>query len=509
MKRSIKVCHSKTHGFPLAENISHHELRIDHNVLSTLKLSLLPGSYIRVELFPTPKSIFINDSFNMIDVYSVYKDGVLFFNQKPIPWESDGQISWEKYKEKLIIYVSETLAHGMEYIEGLNDRYVFYTKYNLLNPINVNQCRKELQKLSREFELMNRIEGLQLSTPKEVGKPFVEEAYDVLLSYRGNPDLGIRFILEAIDVLPFFTITKMAKSIVKARRYQAVLLYYRVYLKSLEKERYRTAFLFGISAARLLKQGTSIGLEETIKLEIPRCVKERNWRMVLRDVMNKIEVLDSSKYGTNPYRLFDVDGSEFTVGTVELAQSDIVKRSGNTVLFDGENTKVYFTDRFRIKITFSRISHTSLHGILASTISASRIFIPIYKTLYESPATVNVFFNFSQLLIENEADEAEIRLEELIFSGRIIVPIDLAITWVRKKSTIWVKSVSPVDEDGRVTFLLALSNLKGFESSVLGPDVVERKGCVVAVSSHLSQRSKTCLHHEISENIFETFELVY
>lgn len=509
MKRSIKVCHSKTHGFPLAENISHHELQVDYNILSTLKLSMLPGSYIRVEIFPTPKSVFINDSFNMIDIYSVYKDGVLFFNRKPIPWESDGQISWEKYKEKLIIYVSEMLARGMEHTEGLNDRYVFYIKYSLLNPINIKQCGKELQKLSKEFELMSRIEGLELSASKEAGKTFVEEAFNVLLSYRGNPDLGIRFILEAMNVLPFFTITKMAKSIVKARRYQAILLYYRVYLKSLEKERYRTAFLFGISAARLLKQGTSIGVEETIKLEMPKCVKERNWRIVLRDVMNKIEVLDSSKYGTNPYRLFDVDGGEFVVRTVELARSSVVKRSGNTVLFDGENAKVYFTDRFRIKIIFSRISYASLHGILGSTISTSRIFIPIYKTLHETPATVNVFFNFSQSLIGDEADEAEIRLEELVFSGRIIVPIDLTITWVRKKSTIWIKSVNPVDEEGRVTFLLALSNLKGFESSLLGPDVVERKGCEVIVSSHGTQGSKTCLHHEISENIFETFELVY
>ncbi|KAG5859140.1 hypothetical protein KMI_08g12760 [Encephalitozoon hellem] len=509
MKRSIKVCHSKMHGFPLAEDIRHYELRSDCNVLSTLGPSSLPESSLRVEFFLTPKSVFINDSFNMIDVYSVYKDGELFFNQKPIPWDSDAQVSWKEYRRKLVAYVSKMLSNAIEHTEGLNDRYVFYAKYNLLNRIDLKQCRKELQKLSKEFELMRRIEGLQVSTLKAAGCYLVSEAFSVLLSYKGNPELGIRFILEVMDVLPFFTIVRMAKSITKARRYQAILLYHRVYLKSLEKKKYRTAFLFAVSAARLLKQGVNIGLEETIKLEASRCVKERNWRIVLRDVMNKIEMSDALKYGTNPYRLHDADEDEFTVESVMLGESSLAKRSGDTVLFNRENAKVYFTDRFRIKITFSRISHAYLHGILGSTVNTSRIFIPIYKALHETSATVNVFFNFSQLSTENEADEVEVRLEELIFSGKIIVPVDLTVTWVRRKSTVYVKDVVRNDEEGRVAFLLALSNLKGFESSVLGPEVIERKEYEVIVSSRLPQVSKVCLHHEVCENIFETFELTY
>ncbi|KAL7347261.1 hypothetical protein P7C65_07s2g10600 [Encephalitozoon intestinalis] len=510
MKRSIKVCHSKTYGFPSGENICHQELAESFQILSAVNLLVLPESFVRIEFFSTRRSVFTNDSFNATDIYSVYRNGELFFNSSPLPWESDAQIPWAEYRKRLVDYISKRLAHGIENMEGLNDRYIFYTKYRLANSINPRQCRKDLQKLSKEFKLLERIEVLRLSTQKEISGPLADEVYNIFLSYKSDPELEIRFILEVIDILPLSVIVRMARSISKARRYQAVLLYYEVYLRSLQKERYRTAFLFAISASRLLKQGVNLNFEGTIKSDAIRCIKEKNWQMVLKNVIKGIEELDSLRYGVNPYILHDIDRCEFTVDSVELDWSNITKCS-DTVLFNGESTRTYFTDRFRIRILFSRISCANLHGISGSIAGGPDIFIPIYQVLNESPAVVQVFFDLAKVLpsAEDRASELELNLKRLVFSENIVVPIDLEITWVRRKSTVHVKDASTIDDEGKIIVLLVLSNQEGFESRILGPDVIERNGCETTVSLHVSKGFKVCLRHEISESIFETFELTY
>ncbi|UYI27215.1 hypothetical protein J0A71_05g10720 [Encephalitozoon cuniculi] len=510
MKRSIKVCHSKTRGFPLVESIYHAELDLDHSILSTAELLMSPGSFMRVEFFRATKSVFGNDSFNMIDIYSVYRSGRLFFNESPIPWESDSQISWEEYRRKLVAHVSKLLSHCIGHGEGLDDRYVLCTKLGLLPPVCPRNCGKELQRLSKELDLMRRLESLQQHGSEATEGSYIDEAFSILASYRGNPELEIRFVLEAMDMLPFFAVRRMAENIPRARRCQAILLYYRVYLKSLEKKKYRTAFLFSISASRLLKQGINLGFEESIKLGSTGCIRERNWRMVLRDVMSKVEELDACRYGVNPYRLCGVDRSEFIVKSVELDRSNVAKCSGNAILFNGESTRTYFTEQLRIRILFSRISCANIHGVSGS-IAGAEIFMPVYKTLRETSSTIHVIFSPSRLplLTGDGSDEFEMRLEKLVFSGKVVVPIDLTAVWIRRKSAVYLKSISPPNKEGKVFFLLTLSNLGGFASSILGPSVIERNGCEVTVLLDLSQGSKTCLRHEVSEDVFETLELTY
>lgn len=512
MKRSIKVCHSRAEGFPAEEHVYHGELELGQAVALAARPLLPPGQFIRVELFSTSKTMFSDDVFNAVDAYSVYKDGKVFFSASPVPWESDALVSWEEFRRELVKHISRAFCHGMEHAEGQSERYVFYTKYGLLNPVAPGECRKEVQRVSRELELIRKMEGQHARVPGEVCRAHVCEAQQVLLSYRGAHELEVRFILEVVDMFPLPVVKQMAGRITRARRHQAVLLYHRLYLKALETKKYRTAFLYSVSASRLLKQGANLGFEESLKMDALSCVKEDNWRAVLGGVMSRVESMDSLRLGRNPYRLCKPDMDEFSVECVRVGGTGISKCCGDGVLFNGEDTKVYFASRLELRIVFGRIGSATLHGVCGSIAGTSRkVFMPIYKVLEETSAAVCVFFDPSWhgLAGGEAAEEVEMKLDELVFSGRMSVPIDLDVTWIRRKSTVHVARADHTDT--AVSFLLILSNQDGFESRILGPGSVERRGREVTVLLETCQRpSRTCtLHHEISENVFETLDLWY
>lgn len=510
MKMSIKILHSRMDDFPMFADIHHRELVPRPGEPFVPEPEMSPDSSISVEFVSTARTVFANDHFNTIDIYSIHKDGTTFFNTSPIPWESDEVVSWTDYRRELVRYMACLFHQRLGSVSGLDEYYLFRMKYNLLESVRVGRYRGRYHKHLREAELLNRI-----ASCRDDCRHLIDEALVVFTSYGHQPELKLRFLLDVLDVFPLSTVEEMVKGVGDVTRYQAVLLYYRLYSRCLATGRHRRAFLYATNASRLLKQGVNLDFEESMKSMSIDCIRESNWSVVLEDVMARIEAFDLMKYGLNPYRLRRPDTHRFVFRTAELEPTSIRKCTDDTVLFNRATPEIHFTDSFRLRVSFTQVSSAPLRGISGRVLSTGEeIFMPVHMTLTNSYNVVNVIADIPRLArtISDSDDEVEIGLENLVFSNTACESVDMRVVWTRRKSTVSVRALEHVDtEPGKVLMVLGVHSVDGFESRLIGPGVARRgktSGCTVFEAVQ-DVDTTSQLHHEVSENVFETLRFIH
>lgn len=497
MRRSLKIHHSKAGGLPRMERILYSELVLDAEILSATRFLLTPDSYLLVELFSTSKSMFSSDYFNVTDIHSIYRDGRVFFNSSPVPWESDAEISWAEYRASLVEYLGGVLSQKLRHVSGMDEYYTFCMKYNLLRSTATRYSGKH-RKLLAEHRVLERAAQCTGDADREILNAFS--------SYQ-EPELRTRFLLEVLDAASLLAISRMAGSVGGLSRPQRVYLHHRLCGRFLSAGRHRMAFLHAFNACRLLKQGANLAFEESLKLDAAGYVRERGWAAVLRNAMKRLDKADSMVFGVNPYRLRTVDKHAFRFRAASLLPTDITKCSGDSVLFNGKNEGMYFTDRLALRVLFSEIDSAHLQGVSATILATGeRIFIPVHRRLDRS-STVSLFLDLGRAAW----DEAEICLDALVFSN-IVETISLNATWIRRKSFLSVKKLEApeyIEKRTTVSFAFELSS-DGFASRVVGQDVV-RNNDSVQVSFKISETtSSACiLRHEIAPDVFERLEFPY
>jgi len=510
------VYHSGTSTFPRVSRIQHDELDLATDACSS---SGMPGKwhrlhpFITIEIFSMPKSMFRNTVFNTIDIYSVCKDGVVFFNRSPIPWPSDTQVPWDTYRKQLVEYISHTLSQFMASASRCDTKYAFYMKCNMIN-YHIKTKHPEIKTLRKEAQIAREI---QAASTQEIRNGSMDRIVQALMSY-SDPESRIVFILDILDSITLRTARKAIKFIGKAERYHAALLHYRMHQKALGAAQHRYAFLYLIAASRLLKQGANFDLEQSMMARAFECISEPNWISVMKGIASKVHMSDSLIYGENPYRLRFVDQPAFCIKTVELQKSRIYKCTGSNVVFNADCTDTCFTDAFELKIVFCKHTSVSMHGIVAREANASEsIFIPVHTQLNGYCATVPVLYSCASHidLQHQEIDELKIKLIGLVFSGSPCIPIDLDVVWIRRKSTLSIQDIEycGTHNDENVYIKLLLSNPHNFQSNVIGIGTgdMARSGNTFMISfkASLSQDRVYTMHHEIASNVFESIHLQY